>query len=65
MFTTYTDWGECQQHRYAHLKHNNPTQGRGISIHKAGTCKDWKANLVLANELKAHLEFFPEKGRVS
>lgn len=35
-----TQWGQCELHRYRHLKHHNPGHGRAVSIHRAGACDD-------------------------
>ena len=39
-FNPESVWGECQKHRYFHKKHENPPEGRGVSILKTGTCPD-------------------------
>jgi len=54
-------WGECQKHRYEHLKHDNPKGGRGISILRFGTCPDVKVEPEALLFLGAHHEFFQKK----
>jgi len=52
-------WGECSKHRYHHLKHDNPDEGRGVSIVRWGTCPDVDVEpSVLFTFLGAHQEFF-------
>ena len=52
-------WGECQKHRYQHLKHDNPDEGRGVSIVRWGTCPDIEVEpSILFTFLGTHTEFF-------
>jgi len=57
-----SQWGTCMKHRYEHLKHDNPTGGRGISIVKGGTCPDAMADQSKVDELHAHVEFLEASG---
>jgi len=63
-FGPQAHWGTCKKHRYQHKKHNNPDQGRGVSIHVSGTCDDFRvecgrlARVGLVPGLAAHMEFF-------
>ena len=50
-------WGTCALHGYAHKKHANPDQGRGVSVHASGTCPDGEADAAKTATLGAHLEF--------
>jgi hypothetical protein len=56
-------WGTCSLHQYQHLKHDNPTAGRGVSIHVTGTCPnfEWDEARVAKSGLGAHLEFLQRK----
>ena len=38
-------WGYCNRHTYEHLKHNEKESR--LSINKAGSCADFKANGIL------------------
>lgn len=55
-------WGTCRLHTYQHLKHANPTEGRGVSIHATGTCPQFERDpqRVALSGLGAHEEFLQE-----
>lgn len=57
-FGEKTDWGTCKLHRYQHEKHDNPTKGRGVSIHRGGQCSQFKLFVNYMAPLGAHQEFF-------
>lgn len=58
-------WGTCNLHTYQHLKHDNPNEGRGISIHITGTCPQFERapNRIVLSGLGAHQEFFQGEAR--
>ena len=56
-----SEWGTCGQYRYQHKKHGSPGEGRGVSIHTSGTCKDgFEVDYARLGKaaLGAHMEFF-------
>lgn len=50
-------WGECDRHRYKHLRQDNPEGGRGVSIHVSGTCGSSKLDVDRSYALGAHAQF--------
>jgi len=64
-FTRGKDFGSCTRHRYHHLKHDNPEEGRPVSVHRSGTCEDptlIRTSFLVAGMFGAHLEFLEGKG---
>ena len=51
-------WGTCEKHTYEHEKHTGPP--RQVSVHFAGTCKDFEAANNAAR-LQKFEQFFQEK----
>jgi len=53
-------WGTCGLHKYEHKKHDNPEEGRGVSIHVTGTCPSFEVDYgrLGRSGLGAHMEFF-------
>jgi len=54
-------WGECRKHRYYHQKHDNPPEGRGVSVLLSGTCPDAQLDSAWESQFGAHSEFL-DKG---
>jgi hypothetical protein len=52
-------WGECALHRYVHGKHDSPPEGRGVSIHVAGTCPQAEPGSEHLQQLGAFAQFVP------
>ena len=50
-------WGTCAVHRYQHLRQDNPEEGRGVSIHRAGTCPTCDPDPERVRLLGAHAGF--------
>jgi len=57
-FPERSNWGACGLHTYEHKKHDNAKGGRGVSIHRAGTCPQFKVFVNWTAPLGAHREFF-------
>ncbi len=57
---TNSMWGICGLHRYEHKKHDNPEDGRGVSVHVTGGCPSFNVDPVRLglSSLGAHMEFF-------
>ena len=47
-FSGEDDWGECQEHRYHHIKHD---VSKGISIHRFGLCDQYGCQSMFRNKL--------------
>jgi hypothetical protein len=56
-FVGSSEWGECGKHRYQHKKHDNPEDGRGVSIVRAGTCDVPELDPTRVDRLGAHMVF--------
>jgi len=56
-FPSTSIWGKCRKHRYQHLKHDNPDEGRGVSIITTGTCPDVELDPGWVSQFGAHQEF--------
>lgn len=54
MFRPGSDWGECVDSAYEHLKHIGE---RRLSIHRLGACPRFQASSQEVAKLGAHTEF--------